>query len=253
MSAVAQQAVPSQTTPRARAVVTGGSRGLGLAIAQRLRCDGIEVWTWDLVPPSDPEQLAHHCQVDVSDWKSVRAAADRTLAIGEVSILVNNAGMLGPVARTLDVEIDDWRRILDVNLTGAFLCVRALVPAMQQAGKGRVVNIASIAGKHTNANGAAYGASKAGLISLTKSLARELAKTGVLVNCVTPSVFESTILDHMEPVQKQRILDALGSKAPMGRILRADEVAAMVAWLSSDACSYSTGAIFDLSGGRSEY
>lgn len=189
----------------------------------------------------------------MSDWKSVRAAADRTLAIGEVSILVNNAGMLGPVARTLDVEIDDWRRILDVNLTGAFLCVRALVPAMQQAGKGRVVNIASIAGKHTNANGAAYGASKAGLISLTKSLARELAKTGVLVNCVTPSVFESTILDHMEPVQKQRILDALGSKAPMGRILRADEVAAMVAWLSSDACSYSTGAIFDLSGGRSEY
>lgn len=236
-----------------RAVVTGGSRGLGLAIAKGLEANGFDVWTWDVMAPADGARAERHCEVDVSDAAAVQAAAAKTLETGDVAVLVNNAGMLGPVGRTLDFDLDAWRRILDVNLTGAFLCARALVPKMKERGYGRVINVASIAGKHANANGAAYGASKAGLISLTKSLARELARSGVLVNCVTPSVVESAILDHMTPAEKQKLLDALAAKAPMARILRAEEVATMVAWLASDACSYSTGAVFDLSGGRSEY
>lgn len=236
------------------AVVTGGAQGLGLSIARELGAFGFNVWIWDKKrPPSTLTDSFGFCEVDVTDYASVVAAVKQTSVAKPISALVNNAGVLGPICKVMDYDIAAWRKIIDVNLTGAFLCCRGVAPAMKLAGFGRIVNVASIAGKHSNANGAAYGASKAGLISFTKSLSRELARNGILVNCITPSVVDTGIFDHMDEDTRNKIRNALIAKAPIGRMLEAVEVATMVRWLCSHECTYSTGAIFDLSGGRSEY
>lgn len=237
------------------AVVTGGSSGLGLAISARLVADGARVCVWDSVA-----DVAERCaaslpgagamRVDVSDEAGVQAAADRTMSsLGSVSILVNNAGISGPHATVCDLSLADWNRVIAVNLTGAFLCCRALIPAMAHSGWGRVVNISSVSGKEGNAEIAAYAASKAGLISLTKTLGKELAATAIRVNCITPGAIRTAIFDQWP----EDYVAGLVAKIPMGRFGLPEELAAMVAWLCSDEASFSTGAVFDLSGGRATY
>ena len=189
-------------------------------------------------------------RVDVTDPASVEAARDRTVAeAGRIDILVNNAGIAGPTVKTWDYPVEDWRRVLDIDLTGVFLCCRSVSPHMMANGWGRIVNIASVAGKEGNPNAVAYSAAKAGVIALTKSLGKELAETGVLVNCVTPAVIVTDILKQVS----QQHIDYMLSKIPMGRFGKVEEAAALVAWLASEDCSFSTGATFDLSGGRATY
>jgi 3-oxoacyl-[acyl-carrier protein] reductase len=241
-----------------RAVVTGGARGIGRAIAERLLASGATCCLWD----RDPDALeaaarqlagagmASTAEVDVSDPDSVARAAAATLReLGGADILVNNAGVAGATKPLWDYAPEEWQEVLQVNLFGVFLCCRALVPAMRDAGYGRIVNIASIAGKEGNPNASHYSASKAGVIALTKSLAKELAGSGVIVNCITPAVIETDILKQVS----QSHIDYMLSKIPMGRFGKRDEAAAMAAWLCSDECSFSTGAVFDLSGGRATY
>ena len=167
----------------------------------------------------------------------------------KVDILVNNAGIAGPVLKTWDYPVEEWRQVIDLDLTAVFLCCRALVPHMTQTGYGRIVNIASVAGKEGNPNASAYSAAKAGVIGLTKSLGKELAESGVIVNCVTPAAIRTDIFDQIT----QEHIDYMLSKIPMGRLGLTEEAAAMVAWLASSECSFSTGAVFDLTGGRSTY
>jgi 3-oxoacyl-[acyl-carrier protein] reductase len=241
-----------------RAVVTGAARGIGFAIAKRLAADGAAVTIWD-IDGAQGERAAAELRgagevealaVDVSDASSVDAAARETLRRhGRVDALVNNAGIAGPNATTWEYPRDAWRKVLDIDLTGVFLCCQALVPAMLEQKYGRVVNIASIAGKEGNPNASAYSAAKAGVVALTKSLGKELAGTGVLVNCVTPAAVETDIFAQMTREHIQFML----SKIPMGRFGTVDEVAALVAWLASEECSFSTGAVFDISGGRATY
>lgn len=240
------------------AVVTGGARGIGLAIARRLAQDGARLAIWEAdeaeaarVAPTLPGGGAVAVACDVTDEASVARAASATReALGaHASVLVNNAGITGPNAPVEDYAPADWRRVLEVDLTGPFLCCRALVPGMREAGWGRVVNVASVAGKEGNPNAAAYSAAKAGLIALTKSLGKELAATGVLANCVTPAAVKTDLFAQMT---EQHIAYML-SKIPMGRFGLAEEVAEMVAWLAGPSCSFSTGAVFDLSGGRATY
>lgn len=238
-----------------RAVVTGGASGIGLAIARRLVASGATVALWDVSASaldSAPSALGgattQHV-VDVSDPEAVADVAARTLSHGTVDILVNSAGITGPNALVEDYPIDAWQRILAINLTGIFLTCRALVPQMRAMNRGRIVNVASVAGKEGNPNAAAYSASKAGVIALTKSLGKELASTGVTVNCVTPGAVKTALFDQMS----QAHIDYMLSKIPMARFGTVDEVAAMVAWLCTDECSFSTGATFDLSGGRATY
>jgi 3-oxoacyl-[acyl-carrier protein] reductase len=219
------------------AIVTGGSAGIGAAIAKRLAASGAKVTLWDL--DGSP-------RVDVSDPKSIEKALQ---GIGKVDILVNNAGVAGKNVPTVDYPIEEWERVLRVNLTSQFLCCRAVAPLMVKAKYGRIVNIASVAGKEGNPNAVAYSASKAGVISLTKSLGKELAQAGVLVNCVTPAAAKTAIFDQMT---KQHI-DYMLSKIPMGRFVEVDEIAALVCWLASEDCSFSTGGVFDISGGRATY
>ena len=219
------------------AVVTGGIQGIGAAIVKRLQASGASVTIWDL--DGSP-------RVDVSDPASVSAAAEK---LGRVDILVNNAGIAGKNIPTVDYPIDEWERVLRINLTSQFLCCRAVAPKMVKAKYGRIVNIASIAGKEGNPNAVAYSASKAGVISLTKSLGKELAKDGVLVNCVTPAAAKTAIFDQMT----QQHIDYMLSKIPMARFVEVDEIAALVCWLASEDCSFSTGAVFDVSGGRATY
>jgi 3-oxoacyl-[acyl-carrier protein] reductase len=219
------------------AIVTGGMQGIGAAIVKRLKSSGAEVIVWDL--DGSP-------RVDVSDAASIDSALKK---IGKVDVLVNNAGIAGKNVPTVDYPIEEWERVLRTNLTSQFLCCRAVAPTMVKAKYGRIVNIASIAGKEGNPNAVAYSASKAGVISLTKSLGKELAQAGVLVNCVTPAAAKTAIFDQMT---KQHI-DYMLSKIPMNRFVEVDEIAALVCWLASEDCSFSTGGVFDISGGRATY
>jgi len=224
------------------AVVTGGLIGIGAAIVKRLEASGAMVRIWDVGATTDP--------VDVSDPKAVERATARAIAeLGRIDVLVNNAGIAGMNKPTVDYPVDEWQRVLRTNLTGPFLCCRAVAPHMAKAGYGRIVNIASIAGKEGNPNAVAYSASKAGVIALTKSLGKELARSGVLVNCVTPAAAKTAIFDQMT----QEHIDFMLSKIPMGRFVTVDEVAALVCWLASEDCAFSTGAVFDVSGGRATY
>jgi 3-oxoacyl-[acyl-carrier protein] reductase len=238
------------------AVITGGGAGIGLAIARRLLASGARVSLWD----RDADALStaahslggdtHVAQLDVADELQVRSAFDATIAaLGQVDALVCSAGITGPNLPTKDYPLDAWKQVLDINLTGVFLCNRIAVPHMLERGYGRVVNIASIAGKEGNPNASAYSASKAGVISLTKSLGKELATSGVRVNCVTPAAVKTGMFAQMTPQH----IDFMLSKIPMGRFGEPDEIAALVAWLCSEECSFSTGAVFDLSGGRAVY
>lgn len=241
-----------------RAVITGGARGIGLAIAERFLASGASVTLWDLDPPAldaAAKRLAagervHGVRADVSDDASVVAATNATIgAMGGIDILVNNAGITGPNATTWEYPVADWKRVMDIDLTGPFLCCRSVVPHMIKAGYGRIVNVASVAGKEGNPNAPAYSAAKAGLIGLTKSLGKELAKTGVLVNCVTPAVADTDILKQMTEAHVAFML----GKIPMGRFVQIEEIAAMVTWLSSADCSFTTAGVFDITGGRATY
>lgn len=230
------------------AVVTGGLLGIGAAIADAYRRAGATVVVWDLAAQDDV--VAGTLAVDVSDPASVDHAADATLkAHGKVDILVNNAGLAGATLPVEDYDPAMWRRIVDVNLTGTFTVSRRLIPALKANGWGRIVNIASLAGKEGTPNAAAYSASKAGVIALTKSLGKELAGTGVLVNAIAPAAVHTTLLDQMSPEHVATML----AKSPMRRAGEPEEVAEMTLWLSSNSCSFNTGAVFDLSGGRATY
>ena len=224
------------------AVVTGGLQGIGAAIARRLEGSGATVRVWDLAARKDP--------VDASDGAAVERATAKALAeLGRIDVLVNNAGIAGLNVATAQYPVEEWERVLRVNLTSQFLCCRALAPHMVKRKYGRIVNIASIAGKEGNPNAVAYSASKAGVIALTKSLGKELAQTGVLVNCVTPAAAKTAIFDQMT----QQHIDYMLAKIPMNRFVTVDEIASLVCWLASEDCSFSTGAVFDISGGRATY
>ena len=223
------------------AIVTGGLQGIGAAIVRRLEQSGAKVIVWDV--DGSPK-------VDVADPAGVDAALKRALTeLGKVDVLVNNAGIAGKNAPTVDYPIEEWERVLRVNLTSQFLCCRAVAPHMVKARYGRIVNIASVAGKEGNPNAVAYSASKAGVISLTKSLGKELAQSGVLVNCITPAAAKTAIFTQMT----QQHIDYMLSKIPMARFVEVDEIAALVCWLASEDCSFSTGGVFDISGGRATY
>ena len=238
------------------AVVTGGAAGIGFAIAQRLIASGARVSLWD----RDEKLLAesaqalgaktHTARLDVSDETDVKLAFDETVReLGRVDVLVCSAGITGPNLTTWDYPVADWKQVLDINLTGVFLCNKTVIPHMRENDYGRIVNIASIAGKEGNPNASAYSASKAGVISLTKSLGKEVAKSGIRVNCVTPAAVKTGMFAQMT----QAHIDFMLSKIPMGRFGQVEEIAALVAWLASEECSFSTGAVFDLSGGRAVY
>jgi NAD(P)-dependent dehydrogenase (short-subunit alcohol dehydrogenase family) len=219
------------------AVVTGGAQGIGAAIVKRLKASGAEVVIWDL--DGSP-------RVDVSDPASIQSALKN---LKKIDVLVNNAGVAGKNVPTVDYPIEEWERVLRINLTSQFLTCRAVAPLMVRQKYGRIVNIASIAGKEGNPNAVAYSASKAGVISLTKSLGKELAKDGVMVNCVTPAAAKTAIFDQMTESHIHYML----SKIPMGRFVEVDEVASLVCWLASEDCSFSTAGVFDISGGRATY
>ena len=239
------------------AVVTGGAQGIGFAIANRLLASGASVSIWD----RDQEVLSEALNrlhvgersseiVDVSDGLSVSAATASTLErYGRIDILVANAGIAGPNHKTWDYPVDTWKQVIDINLTGVFLCCRAILPHMLRNGYGRIVNVASIAGKEGNANASAYSASKAGVIALTKSLGKETAEHNIAVNCITPAAARTRIFEQLT----QEHIDFMLSRIPRGRFLEVDEVSAMVAWLVSEENSFTTGAVFDLSGGRATY
>jgi len=224
------------------AIVTGGLIGIGAAIAKRLEASGARVRIWDVGDKSDP--------VDVTDLKAIERATAKAMAeLGRIDILVNNAGIAGPTMPVVEYPVAEWKRVIDIDLNGPFLCCRAVVPHMVKAKYGRIVNIASIAGKEGNPNAAAYAAAKGGVIAFTKALGKELAQTGVLVNCVTPAAAQTAILDQVTPEFAKFML----SKIPMGRFVKVEEIAALACWLASDDCSFSTGAVFDISGGRATY
>ena len=242
-----------------KGVVTGGATGIGYAIAKRLIASGATVSLWDVngegVEAATLTLAAeggrpHRVVVDVTDPAAVEAAAKATIEhMGALDILVNNAGIAGPSKKNWEYTIEEWNEVLAIDLTGVFLCCRAVVPAMMTRGYGRIVNIASIAGKEGNPNAGAYSAAKAGVIGFTKSLGKELAEMGVIVNCVTPAAIET---DIFKQISKEHVAYML-SKIPMGRLGLTAEAAALVAWLCSAECSFSTGAVFDLSGGRATY
>lgn len=237
------------------AIVTGGASGLGFEAARKIVSEGGKVVLWD----NDQDQLeaaskatgaqATRC-VDVTDFHAVDAAAKEAGAkFGRVDILVNSAGITGATVAVSEFPIDSWLKVMDVNLNGLFYCCRAVVPLMTEQSYGRIINVASVAGKEGNPNASAYSASKAGVIGFTKSLGKELATSGVLVNCITPATFESPILKQLPKSQ----VDYMLSKIPMGRLGKIEESAALVCWLASDECSFSTAATFDISGGRTTF
>jgi 3-oxoacyl-[acyl-carrier protein] reductase len=231
------------------AVITGGSGGIGKAISERLMQSGAQVCNWDM-QPNTAKPLSHFIRVDVTSEQSVHDAMEQTLSkFGKIDIFVNSAGIAGPVANVFDYSLEDWTRVIDINLTGTFLCCRAAVAHMQKNNCGRIVNLASIAGKEGNPAQSAYSASKAGVIALTKSLGKELAKTEIRVNCIAPAMVATELLDQMTAEKRQENF----SKIPMGRAGLPEEIASIVAWLSSDDCSFCTGTVFDASGGRATY
>lgn len=233
------------------AVVTGGAAGIGAGIAARLAAEGARIALWDADAAALAAAPADHRQtLDVTDAAAVaEAAAATAAALGRIDILVASAGITGPNAPVASYPVDAWRRVIEVNLTGVFLTNRAVVPIMQRNDYGRIVNIASVAGKEGNPNAAAYSASKAGVIGLTKSLGKELAGTGIRVNCVAPAAVKTALFDQMSPEHIAFML----SKIPLGRFGLIEEVAAMVCFLASAEASFSTGAAFDVSGGRATY
>ena len=233
------------------ALVTGGARGIGLATTQRLLKEGASCVIWDRDPAAiDAAKAKLADNGEVTRPESVEAAAGQALdRHGHIDILVNNAGIAGVNKMLWECTPQEWRDVMDIDLYGVFLCCRAFVPGMLKAGWGRIVNVASIAGKEGNPTASHYSAAKAGVIGLTKSLGKELADTNIRVNCITPAVIETEILKQCT----QAHIDYMVSKIPMGRVGQADEVAALIAWLSSDEVSFSTGAVFDISGGRATY
>jgi len=246
--------MPEQRFAGRVAIVTGGVSGIGLGIAERLHSEGAKLALWDM----DAKALAGHGGrlnahtevVDTTDAEAVQRAADATAAaLGGIDIVIASAGITGPNGPVWEYPLDAWRRVIDVNLNGVYYTNRAVVPHMLKTGTGRIVNIASIAGKEGNPNASAYSASKAGVIGLTKSLGKELAHTNIRVNCVTPAAVKTPIFEQMSQSQ----IDYMLSKIPIGRFGGIDEVAALVCWLASDECSFSTGGVFDVSGGRATY
>ncbi len=237
------------------AIITGGASGLGRAVAKRLVAEGGKVALWDVNADAIAEAAAevgatHTATLDVSDAAAVAAAADETAkALGRVDVLVCSAGITGATAPVHEYPLDSWEQVVSINLNGLFYCCRAVVPHMLANGYGRIVNVASVAGKEGNPNASAYSASKAGLMGLTKSLGKELATLGVIANCITPATFESPILEQLPPSQ----VDYMRSKIPMGRLGEVHESAAMVCFMASEECSFTTASTFDTSGGRTTY
>ena len=240
------------------AIVTGGAQGIGRAIAERLLASGAEVALWDRdseLMTRTGQQLAERggvstAAVDVTDPEAVAAAFESTVERhGAVDVMVNNAGIAGPTMPSWEYPLDEWRAVIDVDLNGVYYCCRAALPHMRERDYGRIVNIASIAGKEGNPNAAAYSAAKAGVIALTKSLAKETADRNIAVNCVTPAAAKTRIFDQIT----QTHIDYMLSKIPRGRFLALEEAAAMIAWMVSEENSFTTGAVFDLSGGRATY
>ena len=246
------------------AVITGGAQGIGYAVAQRMLQSGASVVLWDIdaarlaqaedalataAKPANAGMVTTSIVELTLDADIAAATADAVKAHGRIDILVNNAGITGGNAPTWELSPEVWRRVVEVNLVGPYLTCRAVVPQMVEQGYGRIVNIASVAGKEGNPNASHYSASKAGLIALTKSLAKELATKGVLVNAVSPAAAKTAMFDSMT----QQHIDFMLSKIPMARFLEVGEAAAMIAWLASEECSFTTGAVFDLSGGRATY
>lgn len=240
------------------AVVTGGAQGIGRAVTERFLRSGASVAIWDHdagMAEATAKELSAHGKViavlaDVTRWDSIEAAAKQTASeLGGIDILVNNAGIAGPNAPVDTYPLDAWQSVIDIDLTGVFHCCRAVVPLMKARGFGRIVNVASIAGKEGNPNASAYSAAKAGVIALTKSLGKELAGMDIAVNCITPAAAKTAIFDQMT----QTHIDYMLSKIPRARFVAVDEIAAMVAWLVSPENSFTTGAVFDLSGGRATY
>ncbi len=240
------------------AIVTGGAQGIGLSVACRLIASGASVTLWN----RDEAMLKNALRalsssgvtsievIDVADQQSVDSATSSTIAQhGQIDILVASAGIAGPNHKTWEYPVDAWKQIIDINLTGVFLCCRAVMPYMLKQNYGRIVNVASIAGKEGNANAPAYSASKAGVIALTKSLGKETADKNIAVNCITPAAARTRIFDQMT----QEHIDFMLARIPRGRFLEVDEVSSMVAWLVSEENSFTTAAVFDLSGGRATY
>ena len=240
------------------AVITGGAQGIGLSICERLLASGAALSLWDAdekllqatVDALKPKSDVHFRVVDVTDADAVQRAADETgQALGKIDILVASAGITGPNTKCWDYPVNAWRQVIDVNLNGVFYCCRAVVPFMMRQNYGRIVNIASVAGKEGNPNASAYSASKAGVIALTKSLGKELAQHNIAVNCITPAAARTRLFDQMT----QEHIGYMLGKIPRGRFVNVEEIASMVAWLVSEENSYTTAATFDLSGGRATY
>jgi 3-oxoacyl-[acyl-carrier protein] reductase len=237
------------------AIVTGGASGLGRAVARRIAAEGGKVALWDvnaaLLQGAAAEIGAAHTEtLDVADAGQVAAAAERTAAVlGRLDVLVCSAGITGATVPVHEFPLDSWRRVMDINLNGLFYCCRAAVPLMLANGYGRIVNVSSVAGKEGNPNASAYSASKAGVIGLTKSLGKELAGKGVMVNALTPATFESPILEQLPQSQ----VDYMRSKIPMGRLGEVEESVAMVCFMASEECSFTTASTFDTSGGRTTF
>jgi 3-oxoacyl-[acyl-carrier protein] reductase len=240
------------------AVITGGGQGIGLSVAKRLLLSGATVSLWDrdeALLQAVVKELAAGDRistqvVDVSDADAVAEATASTLSgLGRIDILVANAGIAGPNHKTWEYPVDAWKQIMDINLTGVFLCCRAVVPHMLAQGYGRIVNVASIAGKEGNPNASAYSASKAGVIALTKSLGKETAGKNIAVNCITPAAARTKLFEQIS----QEHIDFMLAKIPRGRFIEVEEIGAMVAWLVSEENSFTTAAVFDLSGGRATY
>jgi len=229
------------------AVVTGGAKGIGAAVADRLEQDGLTPVVWDIASPSGPRR---HLACDVSDEQAVAAAVATTeREHGPIAVLVNNAGLTGPSTTVAETPLAQWQKVQAINLTGTFLCARAVAAVMLPRAYGRIVNIASLAGKEGTPTLAAYSAAKAGVIALTKAHGKELAGSGILVNAVAPAAIETELLQQMS---EETVATMIG-KSPLKRLGTVDELAELVAWLTSERCSFSTGAVFDLSGGRATY